>query len=171
MLESIQTLKHISNIPIDVHLMVANANDFIDQYIDFKPSIITVHIESFDAIDDAKKAIMKIRGMGVKAGISINPDTSLEKINDRLPIVNVVLVMTIVPGFGGQKLIPSTLSRIKQLAQYREDNNLEYFIEADGGINLDTILDIKQSGVDIAVVGSAIVNSENKKEMIKKLKQ
>ena len=165
--ESIQTLNHITNTPLDIHLMVEEPASFVEKYLIFNPLFITVHAES----TEYKKAIDLIKSGGVKAGISIKPNTPIEFIIPLLPYINLVLVMTVEPGHGGQKLIPETIDKIKDLYEYREKNKLDYYIEADGGIGLNTIELVKEAGIDIAVCGTAIVNSNNIKETIKELKK
>ena len=165
--ESLQTLNHITNTPLDIHLMVEEPAIFIEKYLSFNPLIITVHVES----ENYKEAIELIKNAGLKAGISIKPDTPVGSIKFLLPYISLILVMTVEPGLGGQQLIPKTIDKIKELYKYREENNLDYFIEADGGINLDTINLVKGAGADIAVCGTAIVNSNNIKETIKELKK
>ena len=167
MKESSQTIKHISNTPLDIHLMVENAKQFAEEYIPLNPEFITVHVESLD-IEEAMKLIKEA---GIKVGISIKPETPVKEIKLLLPYVNLVLVMTVEPGLGGQKLIPETIVKIKELYEYREENKLDYYIEADGGINLDTVEAIKQAGADIVVCGTAIINAKNMSEVIKQLKK
>ena len=107
----------------------------------------------------------------VKCGISIKPTTPVEKILEFLPYMYLCLVMTVEPGKGGQKLIPETIEKVRKLKDYIEKNNLDTYIEVDGGINSETAKDIKTAGADILVSGSGILNSKNYKEAIEKLKQ
>lgn len=170
MKEYATTIKLISNLPLDVHLMVENQKEYIEEYSALEPKFITIHYESFKNNEEVQEAINYIKEMGLRAGLSIKPQTKVEDILDFLPFLSLVLVMTVEPGKGGQDLIPETLEKITELAKYREEKNLDYFIEADGGINLETIADVANAGCDIAVVGSAIINAENKAEIIQKLK-
>ena len=171
MMEFTSQIKNISNLPLDVHLMVKDTKKYIDEYIPFEPSYITIHKESFNSIKNLEENIKYIKEQGVKVGISIKPDTDINEIYTVLNEVNLILVMTVEPGKGGQRLIPKTINKIKELYKYREENNLDFYIEADGGINLDTINEVKEAGIDIAVCGSAIINSDNFAETIKKLKK
>ena len=171
MLESAQSIKHISNVPLDVHFMVEDVENYIEEYLPLNPAYITVHYESFKDKIKIKDIINKIKEEGVKVGISIKPVTQVEEIKEFLPFVNLVLVMTVEPGYGGQTFMQENVSKIKELKEYAEANNFEYYIEADGGINLETINQVKDAGCDIAVVGTAIVSAEDKKEMIRKLKE
>lgn len=170
MKESIQTIKNISNIPIDVHLMVENADFFVNEYLPYMPAYITVHYESFKSKNQLLKVIDKIKENGSKVGISIKPETEIEAIKEFLPIINLVLVMSVEPGYGGQKFKEETLYKIKKLNEYREEVNLDYYIEVDGGINLEIARKVETAGGDIIVVGSAIIESKDKKELMKKLK-
>ena len=171
MKEYANTIHHISNLPLDVHLMVEKPTTWIEEYSLLEPNFITMHYESFRNKEELLSAIQLIKSYGIRAGISIKPETKVEEILAYLPIVSLVLVMTVEPGKGGQTLLANTIEKIRRLADYREKQELDYFIEADGGINLNTIEEIKQAGCDIAVVGTAIIQAENKKEMIQKLKE
>lgn len=164
-------IKQISNIPIDVHLMVEDVASYIEEYIPFSPNRITFHYEACNTKEEVLKYIKMIKEEEIKVGLSIKPDTDVEEIYEFLPFVHMVLVMTVEPGKGGQALIPERLEKVKKLKQYIKENAIEIDIEADGGINLQTMADVKNAGVDIAVVGSAIIKSEDYAETIKKLKE
>ena len=170
MKEYTNTIKQISNIPIDVHLMVKDVRKYVDEYLAYMPDRITFHYEALESIEEVKNIIQYIKENNVKVGISIKPDTKVEEIYDFLPYVHMVLVMTVEPGKGGQKLIPETLEKVRILRQYVTNNNIELDIEADGGIKLENIREVVSSGVDIAVVGSGITNTKNYTQTIKKLK-
>ena len=171
MLEYSEYLNHVTKVPIDVHLMVKDIKNYIDSYKIFNPNIITFHIEACkdkeEVIDIIKYAKDKVR----RVGIAINPETEVEKIYDFLPYIHLVLVMTVKPGKGGQKLIPETINKVRNLYEYRESNNLNYDIEADGGINVENSKKLITSGVDIIVSGSEIIKSKDYIETIKKLRQ
>lgn len=171
MLEYSEYLNHVTKVPIDVHLMVKDIKNYIDSYKIFNPNIITFHIEACkdkeEVIDIIKYAKDKVR----RVGIAINPETEVEKIYDFLPYIHLVLVMTVKPGKGGQKLIPETINKVRNLYEYRESNNLNYDIEADGGINVENSKKLITSGVDIIVSGSEIIKSKDYSETIKKLRQ
>ena len=170
MTEYCEYLNSITNIPLDVHLMVEDAMSFIKSFIIFEPRNITVHYEAAKNKEELLEWIKFIKENNCKVGVSIKPETDIEKIYDILPYIHTVLVMTVEPGKGGQKLIDSTIDKISNLKKYIEDNNLEVDIEADGGINLDNINKIKEAGCDIVVAGSCILKSDNMKETIEKLK-
>lgn len=164
------TLSHITNIGLDVHLMVEEVELFVDEYIEFNPEYITFHIEATKTKERTMEIINTIKENGIKVGISVSPDTSIDEIKEYLPYVHMVLIMTVVPGKGGQKLIPETLEKVKELKKYIEENNLDIMIEVDGGINSETADSAKEAGADILVAGSYIINAENYSEAIKKLK-
>ena len=170
MLEYSQTIKQISNIPLDVHLMVENVEKHVEEYIALQPNIITFHYEAMQNKEEMLKLINKIKQNNIKVGISIKPATPVEKIYEFMPYIHMILVMTVEPGKGGQKLIPETLEKVKVLKEYITKNNIEIDIEADGGINEETIEQVRNAGVDIAVAGSAIINAKDYKEAINKLK-
>lgn len=170
MLSYCNVLKQISNLPLDVHLMVEDVKFFIDEYIKFEPSIITFHYESCKTDEEVKELINIIKENNIKPGLTIKPETPIEKIYKFLPYIHVVLIMTVEPGKGGQTLIPKTIEKIRQIKEYIEQNSLDTYIEADGGINLETIESVKNAGADIVVSGNAVIKAENQKEVIKKLK-
>lgn len=170
MLEYVQAIRQISNIPLDIHFMVKNVEKYVEEYIPFEPNIITFHYEAIENEEEIKTIISKIKDNNIKVGISIKPDTKVEKIYNILPYIHMVLIMTVQPGKGGQKLIPETVNKIKELREYIEKNNMEIDIEVDGGINEETIKIVKDAGADIAVVGSAIIDSNDYKAVINKLK-
>lgn len=171
MSEYTNILKHISNIPLDVHLMVdQDLEDTIKDYIDLESNIITIHYEAVKDKETLFRYIDLIKENGVKAGISIKPDTEISEILDILPYIHLCLIMTVEPGKGGQSLIPSTIDKVKKLRKYIDENELDLYIEVDGGINKETIEDVKKAGADIFVVGSYLVKSDNYEETIKILK-
>lgn len=170
MLTYSEYIKQISNLPLDVHLMVEDVESFITSYSILEPTIITFHIEACKNKEEVFKYINLIKQYNCKAGISIKPNTNIEEIKEFLPYIHVCMVMTVEPGKGGQKLINDTISKIQELKRYIDENNLETFIEADGGINLENIKILKEAGVDIVVSGSAIINAEKPEEVIDKMK-
>lgn len=163
-------LKQITILPLDVHLMVEDVETYVKLYSAIEPNIITFHLEACKDKEEVHKIIKLIRENNCKVGIAIKPTTDIKDIYEFLPYINTVLVMTVEPGKGGQSLISETLRKIKILKEYLNQNNLDTYIEADGGINIETIEEVKDAGVDIAVVGNCILKTENYEETIKKLK-
>ena len=149
----------------DTHLMIEYPDRYIKQFSEAGSQYITFHVE---AKSDVMETIKLIKSYGVKAGISIKPKTTVEEIEKYLPYVDMVLVMSVEPGFGGQKFMDSAVDKVKKLYELRKDNNYSYLINIDGGINDVTGLKIKNY-VDMAVSGSYVVNNANPKEAVKKL--
>ena len=170
MMEYTSIIKQISNIPIDVHLMVRDIEAFVEYYIPFAPNRITIHYEA-DRKEKILEQIKKIKENEIKVGISVKPNTKIEEIFPLLPFVHMCLIMTVEPGRGGQELIPSTIEKIEKLKEYIEKKQLEVDIEADGGINLQTAAQVKKAGANILVVGTALIRTENYKEMVTELKK
>ncbi len=166
MLEYCDYLSNITNLPLDVHLMVEDVPNFIEEYAIYKPNIITFHYEATKNEDELKKWIQQIKEKNIRVGISIKPNTKVEEILKILPYIHVVLIMTVEPGEGGQELIPETIEKIRKLKEYIYQNDLEVDIEADGGINKENVAEIKQAGCDIIVAGTSIINSKNYSETI-----
>jgi ribulose-phosphate 3-epimerase len=154
------TISHISNIPMDVHLMVKKVEEIADDYMDLFPDRISFHN------DRVMNLINDLKDNGIKVGIAINPGTSIEDIKTFLPYIHQVIVMTVIPGKGGQELIPETLEKIKKLKEYLEKENIDIDIEADGGINDKTAEAVREANADILVSGSYVINSENRRETV-----
>ena len=165
------TLSHITNLGLDVHLMVENIEEFIDEYIDLNPEYISFHIETSKTKERTMEIINTIKENDIKVAIAINPDTSIEDIKEYIPYVHMVLVMTVVPGKGGQKLIPETLDKVLELKKFIKQENYDIDIEVDGGINAETVEQAKQAGANVLVAGSYVLNSSNLKEAISNLKK
>ena len=162
--------KIISNeteVPLDTHLMVLDPLKWINTFTIPGTEFITVHYESENFLE----AIRLIKEKGIKAGLSIKPATEVEEIIEYLPFVDLVLVMSVEPGFGGQKFMPEAIGKISDLNRIRVEQGLNYLIEVDGGINDETIQQVRAVGADIAVVGSYLFNQKNRKKEIKELKE
>lgn len=164
------TISHISNLGLDVHLMVENVEEYIDEYLMLEPEILTFHIEATKTPERTLNAIDEIKRAGSRVGISISPDTKLDEIKEYLDKIHMVLVMTVVPGKGGQKLIPETVEKVRELKKYIEENNIDIDIEVDGGINDQTASLAIDAGANILVAGSYLVSAENMAEAVKNLK-
>ncbi len=171
MLEYCEYLNSISNLPLDVHLMVKDVSSYINSFLVFDPNIITFHLEAAESKEQVLKWIKTIKENNIRVGLSVKPDTKIEEVKEFLPLVHLILVMTVEPGKGGQKLIPKTIEKIRALKKYVEDNQIEVDIEADGGIDAENAEEVKQAGANILVSGSAIINSDNYNEIVQKLKK
>jgi len=149
----------------DVHLMVKDIKKYIDDFIKINPEFITFH---YEATNNADEIINYIKSKNIKVGLSIKPNTEIETIKHLLEKIDLVLVMSVEPGFGGQKFIENSSEKIDKLYELRKNNNYNYLIEVDGGINLETKEKVKNA--DILVVGSYITSSKDYKEKIKAIK-
>ncbi len=165
------TLSHITNLGLDVHLMVEDVESFVDEYIDLQPEYISFHIEATKTKERTMENIKKIKENGIKAALAISPDTSIEEIKEYIPYLHMILVMTVIPGKGGQKLIPETLNKVSSLREYITQNNYDVDIEVDGGINGETAEKAKTSGANVLVAGSFILNATSFKEAVETLKK
>ncbi len=154
----VNTIKKITNLPLDVHLMIKNPDNFISEFVDAGADYLSVH---FEEVVHLNRTINKIKELGIKAGVVINPSTPVSCLTDILEFVDFVLVMSVNPGFGGQKFIPSSLKKISELNRIRKELNLNFQIEIDGGINKDNLKDVITAGTDIVVAGASIFNSDN----------
>lgn len=171
MLEYCEYLSQISVLPLDVHLMVKDVKSYINSFLVFEPNIITFHLEAAKNKDEIMEWIQLLKENNIKVGISVKPNTNIEEIYEYLPFIHMVLVMTVEPGEGGQELITDTIPKVKKLKEYIDENGLEVYIEVDGGINEENVQQLKDAGANIIVAGSAIINSENFKETVNKLKK
>ena len=171
MLNYCEYLNSITNLPLDVHLMVEDVKTYIDSYLVFEPNRITIHWEALNNKDEALKWLKYIKENNCRVGISIKPKTNVEEIYELLPYIHQVLIMTVEPGKGGQAFMPEMIQKIEQLKEHLEKNKLEVDIEVDGGINLENIEAVKKAGANIIVAGTSIINSNDPKDTIKKMKQ
>ncbi len=153
--------------PLDVHLMVENNTFFVELFAPIKPEYITFHIEEEK---HPHRLIQKIKSYGIKAGIVLNPHTFPESIEFLLEDLDMVLLMSVNPGFGGQKFIPSVIEKTKRLKKLRDRLNPECLIEVDGGVNDKNVRELKEAGVDVVVAGSYVFKHKSYKEAIESLK-
>ncbi|UTH12486.1 ribulose-phosphate 3-epimerase [Macrococcoides canis] len=156
----LQQIRSITDLTIDTHLMIQEPEQYIQAFADAGSDIITVHVESTKHIH---RALQMIRNTGKKAGITLNPGTPIESIIPVLDMVDLVLVMTVNPGFGGQSFIKSCVDKIRFLDEYRNKHGLSYEIEVDGGVNEDTSILCAAAGADVLVAGSYFFKHEDYK--------
>ena len=154
----IKALKKKTNMIFDVHLMISPVHKYIDAYSDAGADIITIHPE---ATNDLNSSILKIKQLKKKVGVSLNPETKVDTIKEYLEKIDLVLIMSVNPGFGGQKFMPEVLSKIKLLKKIQEEKKLNFDIEIDGGINFDNYKSAIQAGANILVSGTTIFKSNN----------
>lgn len=170
MMEYCEYLNSITTLPLDVHLMVEDVEEYIKNYLVFEPNTITIHFEAAKDKAELLKWIQLIKENNCKVGVSIKPTTEIKEIYEILPYIHTVLIMTVEPGKGGQELIPETIQKIYTLKKYIDENELEIDIEADGGINLNNVEEIKKAGCNIIVAGTSIIESKDYKATIEKMK-
>ncbi len=164
----VEAIKPTTNLPLDVHLMIENPDQYIEAFAKAGASIITVHQE---ASVHLHRTIHLIKRFGVKAGVAINPATPAAMMEPVLPYIDLALVMTVNPGFGGQSFIPETISKIKTLDEWRKRHDYAYEIEVDGGINVETAKICVENGADVLVAGSAIFNKPDREKALKAIRK
>ena len=162
----IKKLRKFTSLPFDVHLMISPVNNFIKNFADAGADIITIHPE---ATQNLSETIKKIKSLNKKAGVSLNPETSIDKVLPVLNMIDLVLIMSVNPGFGGQKFIENTLDKIKHLRKMIDEKKLPTQIEIDGGINFENSKKAIKAGVDILVSGTTIFK-ENMGDLKKNIK-
>lgn len=163
----VEAAKRSTRLPLDVHLMISNPDQYIDIFRQSGADIITVHAE---AVDHLHRSVQSIREAGARTGVSLNPATPLQVIEYTLDELDMVLVMTVNPGFGGQEFIPEVIPKIERLREMIRQRGLNTDIEVDGGINLDTIGLVSAAGANIFVAGSAIFHSEDYSKAIRMMR-
>lgn len=157
----------ITNMELDVHLMISDPMFYVDRFIKAGASYISFHIEAMESVEKTHELIKKIKEAGVKASIALNPGTSYEAVIPFLDEIDMILVMSVQPGFGGQKFNPVAIDKIAALSKYKKEKN--FLIEVDGGINATTIQDVRKAGCDLFVAGSAVFNQNDRKKAVEAL--
>jgi len=160
----VRAIKKIASLPLDVHLMISDPDRYIKAFIDSGADSITVHAETCDHLH---RTIQTIREYGAGAGVTINPATPLSAIEFVIPFVDMVLLMSVNPGFGGQEFIPEVIPKIRALREFITENNLKVQIQVDGGVNIDNVAEVVEAGADIVVMGNAFYNSEDYAETVR----
>ncbi len=163
----VEPVSKVSSKPLDIHLMVENNNFFVDLFASLKPKYLSFHLESEK---HPHRLIQKIRSLGISPAITLNPHTKVEDIEYLLQDLDMVLLMSVNPGFGGQKFIPTILEKAKRLKELINKRNPNCLIEVDGGVSDKNIKELKDAGVDIVVAGSFIFGSGDYKKAINSLK-
>ena len=164
----VEAIRSVTDLPFDVHLMMDNPMDYISAYIEAGANGITVHGE---VLPHLHRAVNYIKSFGVKAAVALNPSTPLNILDYVLDDIDMVLIMTVNPGFGGQKFIPVMMEKIRRLADIRNKSGLDFPIQVDGGIGLDNINEVVKAGADIIVAGSAVFKSDDVGAVIRALKE
>lgn len=164
----VRSLKKNTSLPLDVHLMVEHPAPFIEPFTKAGADLLTVHLE---AQDDVKDVLKQIHALGIKAGVSIKPDTDVRSIIPVLEETDLILVMSVYPGFGGQEFLPEAPERIRQIRQLITKANRPVWLEVDGGINAQTAREVVQAGADVLVAGNAIFSAKDPAVALKQIKQ
>jgi ribulose-phosphate 3-epimerase len=164
----VEALRPITKLTLDVHLMIEDPDTYIPQFVNAGADLITVHQE---ACIHLNRTIAHIRSLGVKAGVALNPATPLALLEEILPDVDLVLLMSVNPGFGGQSFIPSLFRRARTLRNWIDREGFECVIEADGGIKLDNIAHVYESGVDVVVSGSGVFDTADPAETLREMRR
>ena len=164
----VESIRQVTSLPLDVHLMIEEPDTYLRDFIKAGADYVTVHLE---ASVHLHRTVQLIKETGAKAGVSLNPATPVWSLEDILPDIHLVLLMSVNPGFGGQKFIPQALDKIRILKKFIEEKGLRTLIEVDGGINIDNAKDVASAGADILVMGSAFFHSGNYKEIMKRVKE
>ena len=164
----VASLRKITKLPLDVHLMIQDPDKYIEKFANAGADIITIHVETSPHLH---RSVQFIKDQGCKAGVSLNPATSLATLDHILSEVDMVLIMTVNPGFGGQEFIPSVLPKIKRLREKISEKGIGVDIEVDGGVNINTISKVAQAGGNIFVAGNAVFTTPDYGKTISELRR
>jgi len=154
----VESANRVTELPLDVHLMVEKPDDYLEDFINAGADYVSVHVEE---VVHLNRTVQRIKELGAKAGVVINPATTVASVKDIAEYIDLLLIMTVNPGFGGQAFIPNSLSRIKEAVNLRTELGAEYLIEIDGGVNTATAEKAFQAGADVFVAGSSIFNADD----------
>ena len=154
----IKALRKQSSIKFDVHLMISPVHKYIEAYADAGADIITIHPEATDSLEES---ISKIKSLNKKVGVSLNPESKIDLISNYLKEIDLVLIMSVNPGFGGQKFMPEVLNKVKKLKRIQSERNIDFDIEIDGGVNFDNCQSAIDAGANILVSGTTVFKSNN----------
>ena len=163
----VASIRKVTTLPLDVHLMIEDPDAYVQAFADAGADWISVHVEACRHLD---RTLQLIRSCGARPGVVLNPATSLSTLDETLRLVDYVLVMTVNPGFGGQRFLPYTVEKVQRLRKVIQHKGLSAKIEVDGGISLENLPDLVRSGADILVVGSQIFGAPDPAEAVRKLK-
>jgi len=154
----VEAARRITKLPLDVHLMIKNPDNYLEDFVNAGADYVSVHVEE---VDHLNRTVARIKELGAKAGVVLNPATPVSSVKDIAEYIDLLLLMTVNPGFGGQIFIPNSIRRIKEAVKLRNDLGEDFLIEIDGGVNVDTIKLAHEVGVDVFVAGSAIFSADN----------
>ena len=168
-IKMVEDIRKKTSLPLDCHLMIVHPEKYVERFAKAGADIITVHWEACQ--DNLKEVLELIKSMGVKCGAVINPDTPVEKIKDVIPTCDMVLVMSVFPGFGGQKFISECLDKLRQVKAIVDECGKEIDIQIDGGVTEENVEEIKAAGANVIVAGSAVFKAADRAQTIAKLKE
>ena len=166
-LKMLEDIRPLTKLPIDAHLMIVNPEKYVERFAKAGADYITVHYEACK--DNLKEVLNLIKSTGVKCGAVINPDTPVEKIADVIPLCDIVLVMSVFPGFGGQKFIPSALGKLREIKAIIDACGKEIELEIDGGVTEENGEELKEAGANVIVAGSTVFMAQDRRAIIAKL--
>ena len=167
-IKMVEDLRKITKLPLDCHLMIVHPEKYVERFAKAGADIITVHYEACQ--DNLKEVLELIKSTGVKCGAVINPDTPVAKIADVIPLCDMVLVMSVFPGFGGQKFIPESLDKLREVRAIIDKCGKEIDLEIDGGVSADNVALVKDAGANVIVAGSAVFKAPDRRAIIQALK-
>ncbi|WP_018111873.1 ribulose-phosphate 3-epimerase [Thermus igniterrae] len=164
----VEAVRRVTTLPLDVHLMIVQPERYLEDFARAGADYITIHVE---ATPHAHRAVQRVKELGKRAGLAVNPATPLEAFEPLLPELDLALLMSVNPGFGGQRYIPASTGRLRRLKEMRDRLNPACLIQVDGGVNKDTVAEVYRAGADVAVAGSALFNRRPVAENLKELKE
>lgn len=167
-IKMVEDLRKLTKLPLDCHLMIVHPEKYVERFAKAGADYVTVHYEACK--DNLKEVLELIKSTGVKCGAVINPDTPVSAIADVIPLCDMVLVMSVFPGFGGQKFIPSALDKLREVKEIADKCDKQIEIEIDGGVSAENVALVKQAGANVIVAGSAIFKASDQKAAIEELK-
>ncbi len=164
----VSALRSITKLTLDTHLMIAQPERYIEEFVKAGSDIITVHVETCPHLH---RTVQQIKALGAKAGVTLNPATSINTLIEILPYVDMILVMTVNPGFGGQKFIPSMIEKIETISRIRDNVNKKLIIEVDGGVSSENASQLFEAGANVLVAGNSVFKSKNITKAVRNLKK
>ena len=167
-IKMVEDIRKRTKLPLDCHLMIVNPEKYVERFAKAGADIITVHYEACK--DDLKEVLALIKKAGVKCGAVINPDTPVEKIKDVIFLCDMVLVMSVFPGFGGQKFIPHCLDKLREIRAIIDESGKDIDLEIDGGVTAENVEEIKSAGANVIVAGSAVFKAQDRAKTIAELR-
>lgn len=168
-IKMVEDIRKVTSLPLDCHLMIVHPEKYVERFAKAGADIITVHYEACQ--DNLKEVLELIKSTGVKCGAVINPDTPVDKIRDVILDCDMVLVMSVFPGFGGQKFIPSALDKLREIRAIIDESGKDIDLEIDGGVTAENVEEIKAAGANVIVAGSAVFKADDRAKMIADLKK